>query len=234
MTTSSDRDALVALFAALVKAQAEFPVIPKNSRAEIPTKTGGKYSFRYADLGDVIAGCSPVLKKHGLAVLQFPSHDGQGRSTLTTYIIHESGESLSHDMLLIGEGPDPKTQGTAITYARRYAYCAVLGVVADEDIDAAQGVDRSPAPPPAPVDTDRQNAIEAVYAKVTKVREADIKDGPYIMNIRSEVRRVLGLAPDASVTPTKVRQWIDVEPGEAEAFVDEQLSILSEAADAAE
>ena len=43
------------LAAALVCAQAEFPTVTKTKVARVPTKGGGEYSYRYADLPDVLA-----------------------------------------------------------------------------------------------------------------------------------------------------------------------------------
>lgn len=229
MTTSSDRDALVALSAALVKAQAAFTVVQKNSKVTI----NNNFSFKYAALDDVVAMVKPILKANGLAVLQFPSHDGEGRSTLTTYLLHEGGGWISHDMLLIGVGSDPKAQGAAITYARRYALCAALGIVADEDVDAPPEPPAAPPPAPAPTFATDPDRIEEVFAKASKVSKDDAKDGPYITAVRSEVRRVLDLGPEVKITPTKIRLWIDAGLEEAEEFVDTQLELIG-AADAAE
>ena len=41
--------------ASFVAAQAAFPEIPKNKTANIPTNSGGSYSYEYADLPDVLS-----------------------------------------------------------------------------------------------------------------------------------------------------------------------------------
>jgi hypothetical protein len=42
-------------------------------------------------------------------------------------------------MQLLLSKNDAQGQGSAITYARRYALCAVLNLVADDDDDGQQG-----------------------------------------------------------------------------------------------
>ena len=112
---------------ALLAAQAEFSAVPKGSDNPF-------YKSKYAALPDVVKHAGPVLSKHGLAVSQFVDNVN-GEDALTTYLIHSSGEWISHSMLLHLVKNDPQAQGSAITYARRYSYMACLGLVADEDDD---------------------------------------------------------------------------------------------------
>ncbi len=57
----------------------------------MPTKGGGEYSYRYADLPDVLAAVQPVLTKHGLAVVGLPDTTPEGEPALTTRLLHASG-----------------------------------------------------------------------------------------------------------------------------------------------
>jgi hypothetical protein len=122
----------------LVAAQGEFPSIRKTEEGKIKgtTKTGSsyEYSYSYADLASVVETVQPILVKHGLAVSQFVTHEGD-QSLLQTYLLHESGQFITHAMPLLLAKQDAQGQGSAITYARRYSYMAVLGLVADEDDD---------------------------------------------------------------------------------------------------
>lgn len=115
------------LAAALVAAQGEFAAIPKT--ADNPF-----FKSKYADLATVISHTQPILAKHGLAVSQHPVVL-DGESALTTYLLHSSGQQLVSTMRLCAAKNDPQGQGAAITYARRFAYMAVLGLVADDDDD---------------------------------------------------------------------------------------------------
>jgi len=118
-------DQINELATALVKAQAEFGAVPKGSINPF-------FKSKYASLPDVVAHATPVLTKHGLAVSQFISND----DTLTTYLLHTSGQFIAHTMSLHLVKDDPQAQGSAVTYARRYAYLSACGLVADEDDDA--------------------------------------------------------------------------------------------------
>lgn len=120
-------DNLDQLAKALSEAQKEMPVVAKE-------KLNPFFKSNYADLSAVVQTCSPIITKHGLSVSQFPDFDGE-HDLLTTRLLHESGQWLEASMRLIPVKQDPQSQGSAISYARRYAYCACLGVVADEDDD---------------------------------------------------------------------------------------------------
>lgn len=115
------------LAAALVSAQSEFSTVPKDSNNPY-------FKSKYAALPEVIQTASPVLAKHGLAVSQFLGTNDQG-DTLTTWLIHKSGQYINDTMQLHLSKNDAQGQGSATTYARRYAYMSALGLVADEDDD---------------------------------------------------------------------------------------------------
>lgn len=121
------------LASALSAAQGEMPQPPK-------TATNPFFKSKYADLSSVLATALPVLAKHDLAVSQLVAGDEE-RSTLTTILMHASGQYIHSTMPLFLKDQTPQGQGSAITYARRYAFMAILGMVGDEDDDgnAAQG-----------------------------------------------------------------------------------------------
>ncbi len=123
------------LAAALAAAQAELPVVAKRHVARVPTRSGGEYTYKYADLEDVVSASRPVLAKHGLAVMQMTGF-AEGHDTLTTRVMHRSGQWAESTMRLLLATESPQAQGSALTYARRYAWCAALGIVAEEDDDA--------------------------------------------------------------------------------------------------
>lgn len=122
---------------AFVRAQSEFPQINKGQKATIPTKKGGEYEYTYAALPDVLEAVKSVLEKNGLAVAQ--SVAGDERSiAVETRIYHNAGHVESFGPLVLPSGGDARAAGSAITYARRYALCAALGLAPDEDDDGAQ------------------------------------------------------------------------------------------------
>jgi hypothetical protein len=118
------------LAAALAKAQGELPAPKKTKVAK-----AGQYSYHYADLADVIDVSKAILAKHGLSVSQPTSVTANGL-VLVTKLLHESGESIEATYPLPALGK-PQEMGSALTYARRYCYCAILGIAADSDDDGA-------------------------------------------------------------------------------------------------
>lgn len=167
------------LAAALVKAQAKFKAVRKAGT--------GNYGS-YAKFDDLVDDTRDILAEHGLAISQWPSHDGEGHPTLTTYLIHESGEMMTDSMLLLLGKTDPAGQGSGITYARRYAWQAILGIAAeaDDDGEAAQ---------PAPArNTRRRNepVIEAEDGAVRPDPPAEQRNPPKVDTTKdvAEVQRL--------------------------------------------
>jgi hypothetical protein len=98
------------------------------------------FKSKYADLESVWDACRSLLADNGLAVTQFPGtySDLDKSMSLTTILMHESGEWISHEMSVPVTKADAQGAGSALTYMRRYALAAVVGVVqADDDGNAA-------------------------------------------------------------------------------------------------
>lgn len=129
-------ESLSSLGAALAEAQSKFPPVLKTKTAKIDKKAGGFYTYNYADLGDVLKTVGNTLKDNGLAVTQLPATI-DGKHALATRLLHSSGEWIEETMLIPITSSDPQSLGSAITYARRYALCSVLGIAAEEDDDGA-------------------------------------------------------------------------------------------------
>lgn len=116
--------------AALSAFQGDIKQPKLTKEVKVKTKTGGEYKFKYADLSACVEAASPMLKAHGLAVTQLVSNH-----TLHTLLTHKSGQWFRSE-LPIGQVADYQALGSAITYLKRYSYCAILGIVADTDDDA--------------------------------------------------------------------------------------------------
>lgn len=125
---------------ALVKIQAEMPTITKDGKAVYGS---------YVTLDHLLAEARPILTKHGVAVAQFPTIHEHGAPTLTTILIHESGERLEYVSPLYIDKQTAQGHGSAITYARRYALASALGISSDEDDDGAAASKPKPSRPKA-------------------------------------------------------------------------------------
>lgn len=141
-------DTIKEIAAALAKAQGKFPVITKNKTAKIPMKSGGEYKYNYADLGDVLKACIPILSENGLALIQPLDITADGKLILETHLIHSSGEWFlgTYPLPLLDRAQD---MGSEITYGRRYNACTMIGVVAEDDDDGKAASDAAGKKEPA-------------------------------------------------------------------------------------
>ena len=180
---STDRPNLGALYAALAKAQAEFPPIPRTRSVTVRSDKGN-YTFDYAPLDTILALCRPILGKYALAVTQKWTGD-----SLETVLGHQSGAEL-WATVRVPAADSMQKRGAALTYLRRYSIQAILGIAAEEDTDGdAEGTQavqprqppRKPAEPHADdfdftaarkalMDADSQKAIDAVVAAIQGAR----------------------------------------------------------------
>ena len=130
---------------AFVACQAELEAVPKT--AENPF-----FHSKYADLATVVGATRPILAKHGLAVTQtFQPSESDGVLHIETTLVHRSGQFWSSLLTMPLDKPTPQGAGSAMSYGRRYAYSAILGVIteADDDAEGAETHNGSSAARPA-------------------------------------------------------------------------------------
>lgn len=174
---------------ALAKAQAAFTNPPRNREVMVRSDKGS-YTFAYATFDAILDTVRKPLTDNDLSYTQTVEFDDTGKPRVVTTLMHSSGQWIGSTLPLMTDRPGNQAFGSALTYAKRYALTALLGVAADEDDDAngADGngieskADRAPAKPqtvktaapaavpPAPQRTARQwtdDAIKAVKAMRT-------------------------------------------------------------------
>jgi hypothetical protein len=123
------------------------------------------FRSRFASLPGNLPAIREKLAKQGLSVSQFVTCAGTAENplpALRTVILHESGEREEDIMLLSVEKPGPQAQGAAITYARRFALFAALGLVGGEDDDGEAAEQKPPFQAPASVRGNGKPDEEAV------------------------------------------------------------------------
>lgn len=144
---------------ALIRAQANIGAASKDAKNPF-------YSSTYADLGSVMAVCKEPLLAQGISVLQPLTTRENGDIVLETILLHESGEFIGSSMKITPQkrmitpksdkerfepylAPDPQAEGSAITYARRYALQALVFIPSvDDDAEwAARALANRPLPP---------------------------------------------------------------------------------------
>ena len=129
------------LLAALSAAQAEIEHAAKDKTGQV-----GQQKTRYADLASVWEACRPALTKWKLSVTQWPKSEGN-KVTVETMLGHSSGQWIREELTLHAVNASPQAVGSAITYARRYALAAAVGVAPDDDDGQAAQGNRDPKQP---------------------------------------------------------------------------------------
>lgn len=121
------------LAAALAVAQGEITGALKDSANPF-------FKSKYADLASVWDACRTSLSKNGLAVIQVASTSDTGAAVITTTLAHKSGQWIRGTLAMMPVKADPQGMGSALTYARRYALAAMVGVAqVDDDANNASG-----------------------------------------------------------------------------------------------
>ena len=113
----------------------------------------------YASLNSVMDACRDALIENGIWLCQYPVPVEQPNTIgLVTKLTHaESGQWQSSLAVVPLPKADPQGMGSAMTYARRYALTAMLGMVTeDDDGERAKIGRKTPSRPKLPV-----NAPEA-------------------------------------------------------------------------
>ena len=127
--------------AALAKAQAQLVNPEKSLTGTIRSDMTGaaEQTFRYAPLSSGLDIVRKTLSQHEIATVQTASIDETaGIVRLSTILAHASGEWIASDwpVCAISETAAPHRMGAALTYARRYALFALVGIAGEDDLDA--------------------------------------------------------------------------------------------------
>ncbi len=133
----ADQPQPASLAEALIRLQARLPRITKQDRSQV-----GSRETSYANLNTITDAVFPLLAELGLYWTCAPTMAVE-KFVLAYCLGHISGDKITGEYPL--PSSNPQTMGGAITYARRYALCAVLGIAPAEDDDDAAAAARSAA-----------------------------------------------------------------------------------------
>ena len=214
------------LSAALSTVQAEVHGVAKNAQG---------HGYKYAPLDEVTKLVNSKLAAAGLSYVQMP-----GEGTLITRLMHSSGEWLEASMTLavpqLARGNDAQAYGAALTYARRYALTAMLGIAADEDTDAATGPVTAPQRKPQPMQaapadepaanpnepTDKQ--LKAIFG-LFKVAMGDAYDADAARQLRTMRTGATSTRHLTKAQACQVIDWLKCDTVEAE--FDQMLAVVA-------
>lgn len=177
---------MVEMSESIAELAAALSVAQGTIQPAIKDATNPAFRSKYADLGAVWEVCRPVLQEHGLSVVQLPVDAGDGRIGLTTILLHKSGQWIRSTASTRITKDDPQGVGSGLTYLRRYALSACLGVVADDDDDgnAASSPQRNQGRQPAQQERTPQAAATA--------KSAAAEPAPVSEKQREYIKRLMG------------------------------------------
>ncbi len=155
-------EATAEITAALCKAITKFPEVKKERTAKVRSKKGeeSSYSYKYADLSDILAAVNPALSEFGLA-LRWATSPSETGTVLTGFLMHVSGQWFSSSLRLPTYGDD-QARGSGLSYNKRYLVGMLLPVAATEPDDDGQR---------AVKDADDQDETTAILERKRKERE---------------------------------------------------------------
>lgn len=134
------------LSAALAKAQGQIEGAKKSSSNPF-------FKSKYADLAECWNTCREALTANEISVIQMPEEINEnGRLNITTMLAHSSGQYISSTLTMTVTKLDPQAIGSAITYGRRYALAAMVGL-AQEDDDGEKAMARQEKKDKKPVES---------------------------------------------------------------------------------
>lgn len=153
------------LMQALAKAQGKITNALKDKKNPF-------FKSSYADLASVWECCREPLSSNGLSIIQ--TVDGTKEAmVLVTCLGHSSGQWIKSRMPLMIMRADPQSLGSSLTYARRYALSAIVGICADEDDDGEKAMGRkSVAAPETAIAHEEPWKLEAKLLSKAKVEAA--------------------------------------------------------------
>lgn len=123
------------LMQALAKAQGEIGDVLRDRTVTVQPRSGSAYQFKYATLAAIITAIKKPLSMNGIAFTQRLTHSAEFGYYVLTTTLHCGNQYISSETPLILQDGGNQQFGSALTYMKRYALAALVGVAPDEDDD---------------------------------------------------------------------------------------------------
>jgi hypothetical protein len=150
---------------ALAKAIPNIAPLVRNRSSHFARKgPDGKPVCDYADLAQCHKAASRALAEQSLVVVQTLTNNTEGEMVLCTQLLHASGEWIESNMPIKASLANPQQVAAAITYARRTAYCAIVGMAADDDDDGSTAEETAARAAPEDYARVEKMAMDALVA----------------------------------------------------------------------
>ena len=127
-------------FSALNRFQEQCPSINRSSTAKVATSGGSSYSYKYAELDEIVRTIKPLIFKNGFS-FTWDSETTDSKIKCTCHLRHEKG----HETTSSFESPVPNKLGaqniiqisaSVLTYIKRQTLVEILGLtMTDQDTD---------------------------------------------------------------------------------------------------
>ncbi len=140
-----------------------------SMQGAVKDRTNPAFKSSYADLASTWDACRVALSSNGLAVSQHPGRLEDGSVTVTTMLLHRSGQHISSICSALPRDASPASVGSVVTYLRRYGLAAAVGVSPEDDDGQAASQPAAPYAPAQRVPAPVQRVADALGGKVESV-----------------------------------------------------------------
>jgi len=192
------------LVTALINAQ-------QNYKPLLKTAENPYFHSKYATLPDCMRSCKDALAHEGLTITQ-REVSIEGEPHLLTQLLHLSGEWLGGFSLLNPDKDTPQGMGSALTYARRYALCGMVGLAPDEDDDgnSASGITETSKDAPRRAEAAKANpkvkkVVKTLTAQAVNAAKAN---GWQNKEVTELIVQQFGVSEMKELSPSQVMELI--------------------------
>ena len=148
----------------------------------IKEKENSFFKSKYATLDVICDDMRKIFAKHNVAIVQQPTINAQGLFVLRATAFSEDETLDLGDYLIKPAKDDPQGYGSAITYARRYQLCSLMGIAAEDDDDgnhasgkiAQTAQVRAPKPANAQTEEKKETAGDIMVMRAELMHQACI------------------------------------------------------------
>lgn len=171
---------------ALSRFQTMVPVLKKVKTANVPTRTGGSFKYKYADLGSISQTIKKPLQECGLSY-RWEFSELNGKMKVTCFVSHVDGHTETTTMEAAADNSGAKNdiqqKGSTHTYLQRYTLIGALGLsTADEDNDAKGTQQAEPQPQASKQPETKEEALELWKQSLAEVKTKIHLNALYLKN----------------------------------------------------
>lgn len=167
------------------------------------------FKSKYSPLDTVLNTVRPILSKHGLSIIQAPSGDGESIIVATT-LLHSSGEWMEFpNLVLKADKATAQGAGSAITYARRYALSAILGISSEDDDDGNVAEKQVKTKKTIKITT-LKDTKDITHNELLTELYALVKEKNYQEGVKSYIKKTYNKNSSTELTDIEIKELIEL------------------------